>query len=154
MKIRVICVGQNKDASTSEIIADFERKIRPLAQLEVIFVKEEKGSLPVHKVTLLEAGRIKTQLLKGGEVILLDVKGTSLSTEQGFDIFRRIKNFGSGKITFVVGGAYGLDVSLRLLATGVWKLSDFTLSHQIARVVLLEQIYRLLTLVHGIPYHK
>jgi 23S rRNA (pseudouridine1915-N3)-methyltransferase len=154
MKIRVVCVGKHKDAYIADAVADFKKKIRPLAQLEIIEVKDVKGSLPKTKVLIGEAGSLSPYLSGGGKVILLDVRGKQLSTEQGSEWLAKEKDFGFGIVTFVIGGVFGVSDEVRQQVDETWTLSDFTLSHRIARVVLLEQLYRMLTLVHGIPYHK
>ena len=154
MKITIICIGKNKDRYIQEAVLDFQKKIRPLANLTFLELKESKGNLPKEKILKTEAELIRKALRPESKTILLDVKGKEFSTEQAATIMKREKDLGSGNITFIIGGAYGVDPLLRMEVKEVWSLSQMTFSHQITRIILLEQIYRMLTLVHGIPYHK
>ena len=154
MKITVLCIGKNKDRYIQEAVLDFQKKIRPLADLTFVELKESKGNLPKEKILKTEAELIRNALRPESKTILLDVKGKEYSSEQAASIMRREKDLGSGNMTFVIGGAYGVDPLLRMEMKDTWSFSPMTFSHQIMRIILLEQIYRMLTLVHGIPYHK
>jgi 23S rRNA (pseudouridine1915-N3)-methyltransferase len=154
MKINIFVIGKHKDRYIAEAIADFLKKMRPLAKLDFVEVKDAHGSLPVDRILQLEYQSLLPSLSKEGKKVLLDVQGKSLSTEQAAAWIRELKDFGGGAVTFIIGGAFGVDDQLKESVDEIWSLSHFTLSHQIARVVLLEQLYRMLTLLHGIPYHK
>jgi 23S rRNA (pseudouridine1915-N3)-methyltransferase len=97
-----------------------------------------------------EAEALLGKALKG-ELWALDQRGTEMTSEE---LSRRISPLRSGSITLCIGGDEGLDDSVRKQAKLVWSLSRLTLPHRIARVVVLEQLYRAFEILRGAPYHK
>ncbi|MEG0694856.1 MAG: 23S rRNA (pseudouridine(1915)-N(3))-methyltransferase RlmH, partial [Erysipelotrichaceae bacterium] len=87
-------------------------------------------------------------------LILLDLKGTELSSEAFSDKLENIRSYHSSDITFVIGGSLGLSEALIQRANFRWKISDLTFTHQMVRVLILEQIYRSYKIIHHEPYHK
>jgi 23S rRNA (pseudouridine1915-N3)-methyltransferase len=97
-----------------------------------------------------EAAALGEKVLKG-ELWALDQRGTELSSEE---LAKRISPLRSGSLTLCIGGDEGLDAGFRLKARFVWSLSKLTLPHRLARVVVLEQLYRAFEIIRGAPYHK
>jgi len=147
-------VGKTKDDYLDEAIRDFLKRLRPFCKLELVYIKDERVHDDVSKLLSDEAKRIRGQVKKDEFVIVLDERGKSFTTEQLQDQFSRFIDRGVGNITMIVGGAHGLDKALKLEADLLLSLSPITMNHQIVRLVLLEQLYRIFTLQRGMKYHK
>lgn len=145
MKIRLIWPGRTKEAFIREGMNKYAELIRPFASLAVDELKEEKGAAK-EQVLRREGERI-LKLQK--PFVLLDEKGESL-TSVGFARF--IEKKGSSA-NFVVGGAYGVSEDVRAAAESSISLSRMTLTHEMARLILMEQIYRALTIINKRGYH-
>jgi 23S rRNA (pseudouridine1915-N3)-methyltransferase len=142
MKIRVICVG--KPASfTRDWLGEYEKRLATYAKVEWIELKESTQAQ--------EAKEILAKI-KDGAVVLLDINGKQLSSEQFADWLR--KETMQRDITFVIGGAYGVIEDVRKRANLRISLGPMTFPHQLARLVLTEQLYRAFTIMKGEPYHK
>ncbi|MDY0109330.1 MAG: 23S rRNA (pseudouridine(1915)-N(3))-methyltransferase RlmH [Candidatus Krumholzibacteria bacterium] len=142
--LRIIAVGKLKDRALGELAADYQRRIAPLAPLAI---EELKDQNPVR-----EAKQILTRLgPPGGNevVVVLDERGESVTSPDFAAILGRY-----GSLAFVLGGADGYTDDVRARADRVVRLSRLTLTHEWARVLLLEQIYRGLTILRGMPYHR
>jgi 23S rRNA (pseudouridine1915-N3)-methyltransferase len=85
--------------------------------------------------------------------ILLDIRGSEISTEKLADFFNKKIEKGKNKFQFIIGGAFGVDGDLTNSADFLWKLSELTFNHQMVRIILLEQIYRVLSIINGESYH-
>lgn len=101
-----------------------------------------------------EGKRIIGALRSDALTILLDIGGSELSSPQLAAEIEKWQNNGTKEIEFVVGGADGVSAAMAERAKLSWSLSRFTLTHEMARVVLVEQIYRAFTIIHGLPYQK
>jgi 23S rRNA (pseudouridine1915-N3)-methyltransferase len=100
-----------------------------------------------------EAKLIQDKIVKGSYVVVLDLLGKQMSSEVFSDIFKSQMMYGRN-IDFIIGGAFGLDESILLLADIKLCLSKMTFPHQIAKLLLFEQIYRAQTILDNHPYHK
>ncbi|MCK4550900.1 MAG: 23S rRNA (pseudouridine(1915)-N(3))-methyltransferase RlmH [Candidatus Aenigmarchaeota archaeon] len=144
--LKIIAIGKNaqflKDAEN-----EYVSRINHFAKIEVLEIKEDK-SKHSKEVMKKEAEKIKAAL-KGAEYIVLDMVGENTTTEQFTAILKDNKD-----MVFVIGGAFGLDEAIKKGAKKRISLSKMTFTHQIARVLLLEQIYRAQTIMNGRKYHK
>ena len=142
--IRILTIGKLKDRRLADLSADYERRIRPLARLEVIELKDQNPER--------EAKQLLNTLAPPGShelVIALDEHG------EPRDSRGLAKLLGAhGSITFLIGGADGLTDAVRARADVVLQLSQLTFTHEWARALLLEQIYRGLSILRGMPYHR
>ncbi len=144
--IKIICIGKNAQflkCAENEYVS----RINHFTKIEVLEIKEDKSKHP-KEVMKKEAEKIKAAL-KGVDYIALDVWDENISTEQFTAILKDAKD-----MVFVIGGAYGLDETIKNNAWKKISLSKMTFTHQIARVLLLEQIYRAQTIINGRNYHK
>jgi 23S rRNA (pseudouridine1915-N3)-methyltransferase len=114
-----------------------------------IELKEIKPDLSPAK----EAVKIVAAIPKGVRLIALDERGKDLSTQGIAEQLAQWRQDG-GDVTFVIGGADGLDASIKQKANTIWRLSSLTLPHAMARVLLTEQLYRAWTILQGHPYHR
>ena len=154
MKIRCLVVGKPRDADAAALHDRYAARVRRLgAAYETIWVPEVRqgGRFSDQHVREREARLLEAQLGDRGAVIALDGRGRPLTSEQ---LSRRLPGWARREATFVVGGPLGLDRALLDRADWIWTLSSLTFPHELSRVILAEQLYRALTLVRGVPYHK
>ena len=114
-----------------------------------IVIKELKPAPNSAKDTI----QIEAAIPKGAHVIALDERGQDISTQDLANHLAQWRQAGIN-ITFLIGGADGLDPNLKLRANALWKLSSLTLPHAFVRVLLCEQLYRAWTILQGHPYHR
>jgi len=145
MQIRVIVVGKIKETFTKEWIAEYQKRLRKYCRVEVFEIKEE--------ITLQkEAEKILDKLKPGEKVIALALQGTLLDSETFAHNLQH--ELLAKNIVFVIGSDKGLDGRVLKEADLVLSFGAMTFSHQLARVVLFEQLYRAFTIMKGEPYHK
>lgn len=158
MRLKVICVGK-ASGPFRQLSVEYEQRIRRYAQLDVVEVEEAKyrGLPPAAEIARLqekEAEGIRSELRSRWYTVLLDVAGSSLTSEGLARFLEERAVRSEGDVAFVVGGSLGLSPSLSASARFSLSLSAMTLPHPLARVVLMEQLYRALTIHRGEPYHK
>jgi len=152
MKFRIIWTGKTRDARLRALIADYAERLSHFVRCEVTEIKEP-GRTDKTGIDR-ETKRISDALRPGSLTILLDPEGAEWTSQ---DVAAQLKSWeGNGvkEIAFVVGGPNGLAPELVARADKRWSLSRLTLTHEMARVLLLEQLYRAFTIVHGLPYQK
>lgn len=153
--IRLVCVGKLKESATKELVAEYSKRVSAYTKLEIIEVKDESNNqYPENKIKQVEGERILKQIKADSFVILLDLKGKPLNSEELALKINEINTYHSSNITFVIGGSLGVSKEVVDRANFVWKLSDLTFPHNLVRVILLEQIYRSYTIQNHEPYHK
>jgi 23S rRNA (pseudouridine1915-N3)-methyltransferase len=159
MQVTIIAVGKIKEKYLQEAIAEYEKRLRPYIKLYIIEIHEEKRpasateSDGVH-AREKEGERILAAIPSGSWVISLDVAGIVRSSEEFATAFREWELAGKSYICFLVGGDLGLAPSVLSRSDQRLSLSRMTFTHPIARVLLLEQVYRTQRINHGEPYHK
>ena len=160
LSLHVITVGRDKDSWVSDQIDHYRKLLTKYARLELTVVPEAgyTKATDISKALRSEAGAIRLRL-RGGFLFVLDPGGRVYTTESLAREIDRLKSGGHSLLEFVIGGPFGLDPSLKQLdkeagSGQVISLSPLTMSHQIARLVLLEQLYRVCNLSAGGSYHK
>jgi len=138
--IRVVAVGRLKASWAQEACAEYARRARRYARVEVVEVADRE---PV------EAGRRLLEAARGRPLVACDPGGEALSSQELADLLGR-----HGSPCFLVGGPDGLSDEVRHGCDRRLSLGPLTLPHELARVVLLEQIYRGLSILKGHPYHR
>lgn len=153
-RIRIVWPGKTKNRSLRELEATYLARIRQLEPCDLVEVKDGKGlaERDREKIMELEAKRIETQFA-GAYLICLSDKGRELNSEDFARLLER-KMSSSPGVTFVLGGFAGLAERILRRANMLLSLSRMTLSHELARVVLLEQIYRAISIQRGRRYAK
>lgn len=144
MIIQVIWAGKTKEHFAKEAIEKYRKQLSSFCDLEIVEIKEERGK--DRSRSLEEEGKRIMQSSK--DFVLLHDEGSEM-TSVGFADFLKKKR----KWTFVVGSAYGVSDTVRKAAGDVLALSRMTFPHDLARVILLEQIYRGLTIINRRGYH-
>ena len=142
--IHIIAVGKLKDRRLADLGDDYRRRLRPHARLEITELRDQ-GPEREGKAMLDLLGPDRGH----GHVVALDETGRDLTSRDLSALLGR-----HGSITFLVGGADGLVDDVRRRADLVLSLSRLTFTHEMARTVLLEQIYRGFSILKGLPYHR
>lgn len=148
-RFRVVVVGKPRAKWAQAAVDDYTKRLRRLGGVEEAVVRHERFTGDVDAVRAAEAQRIGTAAR--GRLVCLDERGERLDT----DAFTTLVDEGRqrGTLSFALGGAYGHDPSTREAAWRTVRLSDLVLNHELARVVLYEQLYRAMTRIQGLPYH-
>ena len=155
MRLIVVAIGQRQPAWADAAWDDFAKRFPPEMRLELKALKAEPrtGGKPVAALKAAEAQRIEQALPKGVRRVVLDERGERLTTAQ---LAKRLAFWkGDGRdVAFVIGGPDGLDDAVLASADETLRLSDLTLPHALARVLLAEALYRAWSLDSGHPYHR
>ncbi|MFZ2492558.1 MAG: 23S rRNA (pseudouridine(1915)-N(3))-methyltransferase RlmH [Thermoanaerobaculia bacterium] len=156
MKLRFVWGGSHADSGMSEAVDRYLGRIRHFFPVEVVDVPPERGRQSQSDVAIMRAqsARLLAAIPDRGYTIVLDERGQSFDSVKFARRLERLTIDSPHGINFVLGGDVGLDPSVKRRADMLLSLSAMTLPHQIARVVLVEQIYRACTLMRNIPYHK
>jgi 23S rRNA (pseudouridine1915-N3)-methyltransferase len=155
MKLVVAAVGQRQPAWAETAYDDFAKRFPPELRLELKAVKAEPrtSGRPASALMAAEAQRLEGALPKGARRVVLDERGARLTTLALADRLRFW--LGDGRdVAFLIGGPDGLDETLRGTADESLRLSDLTLPHAMARVLLAEALYRAWSVTAGHPYHR
>jgi 23S rRNA (pseudouridine1915-N3)-methyltransferase len=155
MKLVVVAVGQRQPAWAEAAYDDFAKRFPPELRLELKAVKAEPrtSGKPAGALLAAEAQRLEAALPKGSRRVVLDERGARLTTLALADRLRFW--LGDGRdVAFLIGGPDGLDDALRGTADESLRLSDLTLPHAMARVLLAEALYRAWSVTAGHPYHR
>ncbi len=157
MKLRLICVGKISEAYLREGIEEYVSRIQRYLPLTTVELKEEKGGGRKADPRYLrekEAERLIERIPPAAFTIVLDERGKSLGSEDFSALLGRHMVQGTPEITVVVGGPYGLSETVRQRGDLLLSLSAMTFTHQMARLIVLEQLYRGLTILRNEPYHN
>jgi 23S rRNA (pseudouridine1915-N3)-methyltransferase len=154
--IRLLFVGRAGDQEFAAAVERYVERTARSVPCEVVWVKEEKpGDRPdVSRILGAEAKRLLEKLHPRDFLVLCDERGRERTSAELAQELRRWLDSSPRSVTFVVGGAFGLDPSLREKARAILPLSRLTLAHQLARLVLCEQVYRAVAALHGAAYSK
>lgn len=158
MNIRVIALGKIKENYINQGINEFVKRLQRHVSLEVIELKDEKigGNLSSSEMTQIkevEADKILDKLDNRAYTIALDPKGKPMTSEGLAKSISNLQLQGYSTIEFVIGGALGLHQKVRDNADYVLSFSHMTFTHQMIRLILLEQIYRAFKIMKNEPYH-
>ncbi len=154
LRIEIITVGKVKSSWAKAGQEHYTKLLGKYAQVELKHVKEgDSAHLPGPQVMRTEAERLLSQIDDTSYSIVLDATGDSLSSEQLAKLLDRLKKDHS-RLQFVIGGAFGLDPQVRKKGDLLLSLSKMTLPHELVPIVLLEQLYRALSISAGSKYHK
>ena len=154
MKLVLAAVGQRQPAWADAAYADYAKRFPPELKVELKAVKAEpRGSRTPAQLMAAEAVRLEAAVPRGARRIVLDERGDRVSTAQ---LAARLEGWlREGRdVAFLVGGPDGLDAALKAAADETWRLSDLTLPHAFARLMLAEALYRAWTVLANHPYHR
>lgn len=156
LHISVIAVGKLKERFWVEACAEYLKRMKPYAQVEVVEIADvDPAKAGGESVAIAkESSAIMKAIPDRSTVILLDIQGKEQSSESIAAQLEAFANSGDVDIAFVIGGSNGIDDRVRAKAAYRWSFGRITLPHNLARVVLLEQLYRAFKINRGEPYHK
>ena len=151
LSIRLICVGKLKEKFYLEACREYEKRLGTLCRLEILQLDEEPdrpGALAK------EAEKIRAAIPPGSYVTAMCIEGEAMSSEGLADRLRRLQNSGVSRLCILIGSSRGLDEGLKGEADLRLSMSPMTCPHHLARVMVLEQVYRGLSILAGSKYHK
>ena len=154
IEINVISVGNIKEKYLQELIADYKKRISKYAQIDLIELKDESNKINENVVKEIEGERILASIKDGFYMVLLDLKGQMLDSVSLSKKIDEISTYHSSKIAFVIGGSFGVSEAVKKRANFMLSFSKMTFPHQLAKGMLLEQIYRSFKILSNETYHK
>ena len=155
MKLSLLVIGKTTDRHVQALIDDYTSRLSHYAPFTVEVIPELKATkaLTSEQQKAMEADLIRKQLQAGDYVVLLDEHGAERRSVDFAAWLQKRLNTGARRLVFIVGGPYGFDASIHKLASEEISLSQMTFSHQLVRLVFVEQLYRAHTILRGEPYH-
>lgn len=139
-KISIYSPGKNQEAWLQEALHTYEKRLTPYVEIQWHFPKDDS--------------QLETLLAKLAHYMALDPQGLTMTSEQFSQFLMKEGEKCGSRLHFVIGGAEGLTPQTRSRASRLISLSPLTFTHQIARLILIEQLYRAFTIYHRLPYHK
>ena len=158
MRFYVVCIGKLKDAYLRDGVAEFVKRMRPYGGITITELNESKiGDKPSdadRKQVVVEEGvRLLKAVPKNAYTVLLDVYGKTMSSEELAKTIAKLEVDGISDMAFIVGGAFGVSDELRKSVNYKLSFSPMTFTHQMVRLLLVEQIYRASKINRNEPYH-
>jgi len=159
MKVTILAVGKLKEKYLKTGISEYQKRLSRFCSLEIVEVEDEKAPESLSEageaiVKQREGERILKKLDERSKVIVLDIKGEKLDSVEFARKIQSYMTLGSSSLIFVIGGSLGLDDEVIKKADLRLSLSDMTFPHQLARLIILEQIYRAFKIINNEPYHR
>lgn len=157
MRIALIWIGKTKDKRLAALVEEYLGRARRMARVEVVELRDRGGASSERGEAIVlerEAESLLGALEDEDFVILCDERGRQLRSEEFASIISHHQERATRRMVFVIGGYLGVAPSVRERADAVVALSRMTFTHEMARTLLCEQLYRALTIVNGIPYQK
>ena len=158
-KVTILCVGKLKEKFYADAAAEYVKRLSRWCALEVIELPETRlpetpSPAEIRRALAEEAFAIENKLPKGTAIIALCIEGTELSSPQLAERLNAFAVSGASQLTFLIGGSVGLSEELKGRADLRLSMSPMTFPHHLARIMLLEQIYRAYQIQAGTKYHK
>ena len=158
MKFYVVCIGKLKDAYLRDGVAEFVKRMRPYGGITITELNESKiGDKPSDadrkQVVDEEGERLLKVVPKNAYTVLLDVYGKTMSSEDLAKTVAKLEVDGVSDMAFIIGGAFGVSEVLRQSVNYKLSFSPMTFTHQMVRLLLVEQIYRASKINRNEPYH-
>lgn len=159
VNIHLICVGKLKEKHFAAACGEYEKRLRSFCRLTVTELAEERlpedpSQAQIDAALEKEAGRIREKLPKGAKCIALCVEGTLLSSPALAEQMEQWMVDGASSLALVIGGSFGLHQQIKRQAQLRLSMSPMTFPHHLARVMVLEQVYRAFQITAGTRYHK
>lgn len=159
LNVHVICIGKLKEKYLKDACAESEKRLKAYCKFTIEELSEEKISdqpkqSQIDKVLQCEGKRILNRVDKNSKVIALCIEGTMVSSQELAAMVQKMAVEGTSHISFIIGGSWGLSEEVKDRADFKLSMSKMTFPHQLARVILCEQIYRTFQISSGGKYHK
>ncbi len=152
MKVRFIWPGKTKDEHLRALVKEYLKRLSRFARCEIVEVRE--GALSDRASREKEAWRMLEAIPERAFTVLLDLNGREWSSPELSEELKRWENDAVKEVAIVIGGPEGISEPVAARAQQRWCLSRLTLTHEMARVIAVEQVYRAYTINHGLPYQK
>ncbi len=154
LQIIVLLVGKTREEFIKEGLDFYQKRLKPYLKLTLKSVREEREgtNLPAELIKSREGERLLAQITPRSYVVALDPKGKEFTSE-AFAVWLNKREQDSRPLAFLLGGHLGLDHAVLAQAHENLSLSRLTLTHELSRLILLEQLYRAMTIITGHPYH-
>ena len=153
MRLRFVWIGRTRNEHVRALVTDYMGRLARFVRCEVTELRESAGR--DERAILTEEGKHITDALRADAyVVLLDIEGRVWSSPELAAELERWQTRGLKEVAFIVGGHLGVASELKARADARWSLSRLTLTHELARVLLVEQLYRAYTITRGLPYQK
>lgn len=156
MNIKVIAVGKIKENFTKSAIQEFEKRLVSYCSFSVVEIPAESiyDDNSYEKYKIIEGEKILSQIKPDAFVITMEILGKTLSSEDFAEKIKEISLSGINELIFVIGGANGLSEAVSKRANYKLSISKMTFTHQMARLILIEQIYRAFKIINNENYHR
>ncbi len=158
-RVTILCVGKLKEKFYTQAAAEYCKRLGRFCKLELMELPEERlpdapSAAQIDAALFKEAEMIRSKLPHSAAVIALCVEGRLCSSEELAQSLQERTNQGQSHFVFLIGGSFGLHASIKAQADEKLSMSPMTFPHHLARVMLLEQIYRAYQIQAGSKYHK
>ncbi|MCH5205917.1 MAG: 23S rRNA (pseudouridine(1915)-N(3))-methyltransferase RlmH [Oscillospiraceae bacterium] len=159
MNVNFIAMGKLKDSWQREACAEYLKRLAAYSRVTVkepepIALPQEPSAAQIEQALEREGAAIREQMSKGGYKIALCVEGKPLSSEKLAELLDNLANNGISSVNFIVGSSFGLSEELKRDCDLRLSMSPMTFPHGLARVMLLEQVYRAFSILNNSKYHK
>jgi len=159
MNITIITVGKLKEKYLKQGIDEYLKRLTPYAKVKIVEVPDEQApdnlsEAEIEDVKRKEGSKILSKIGADEYVITLEIEGKQLSSEEFAKKLDELATYGKSKVSFVIGGSHGLSEEVKKRSNYAMSFSKMTFPHQLMRLVLVEQIYRVFRIIRGEPYHK
>ena len=158
-KVTILCVGKLKEKFYADAVAEYTKRLGRFCKLDIVELAEERlpedpSPAQIGAALAKEADAIRGKLPASAYVIAMCVEGKSRSSEELARLMADSASRGDSHLVFLIGGSFGLHPSVKELAAVKLSMSPMTFPHHLARVMVLEQVYRGLSILAGSKYHK
>ena len=160
LRVNIICIGKIKEKYFTDAIAEYQKRLGAFCRFQISELPEEriKSNTPneaqIAEVLAAEGRRIMQKIGAADYAAAMCIEGRQLSSEELADVLQRVSVAGKSTVDFIIGGSYGLSGEVKSRADLRLSMSRMTFPHQMARVILSEQIYRAFEINSGGKYHK
>ncbi|MCB9033649.1 MAG: 23S rRNA (pseudouridine(1915)-N(3))-methyltransferase RlmH [Chitinophagales bacterium] len=155
MKVEIWWIGKHNEKFIEAGVQTYLKKVNYFTKVEHRLFNDVKSVKDATVLKQKEAEQFIYQIKVDDYIVLLDEHGKQYNSRQFAEFIVNKQNIGSIKrLVFIIGGAFGFDDTLKQKANALLSLSNMTFSHQLARVIFLEQLYRAYSIIHNFPYHN
>jgi len=155
VKITILAIGKTNINFVNEGISEYLKRLKRYVKVEIQIIADVKNSknLTAPQLIQKEEELLLNALSSDSYVVLLDEKGKECTSVELSQFVEGKMISGTKEVVFVIGGAYGVSNAIKQRANEQLSMSQLTFSHQMIRLILIEQIYRAMTIIRGEPYH-
>ena len=153
MKVRVVWIGKTRNRELASLIDDLLDRTQRFVSLEVTEIRDPKTGHDLRQLTI-EEERLLDTLDANDRVVVLDSEGESWSSQQLAQFVGKHLGGDPRRLTFIIGGYGGISAKVKARADKLWSLSRLTFTHEMTRLLVMEQLYRALCILNNHPYSK